>query len=306
MVLPKLAFFQGRIVRFSDAKISVMTHALHYGTAAFGGIRAYWNEEDQQLYLFRPHDHYKRFLDSANILCCQLKYSINDLVQITIDLLKGEETKEDVYIRPLVYKADEAIGVKLHDLTDELTIFAVPFSKYIDVDGGCHVTFSSWRRVDDNVIPARGKISAAYANSAFIKTDALRAGFDEALVLNKDGHVSEGTAMNVFMVRDMSIITPTITEDILEGITRRTIATLVKNEMGIDLIERPIDRTEVYIADELFFAGTAAQIVPITMIDHRKVGNGLTGQITHKLSRIYEDVVRGKIEQYKEWNVPVY
>jgi branched-chain amino acid aminotransferase len=211
-----------------------------------------------------------------------------------------------VYVRPLGYKADEIIGVKLHDLQDELTIFAVPFERYVANDTDAHVTFSSWRRVDDNMIPARGKISGAYANSALIKTDAVRAGFDEALVLNENGHVSEGSAMNFFMVRNGALVTPPVTENILEGITRRSIIELARAELGIPVVERPVDRTEVYLAEEVFMTGSAAQVLVVTRIDHRSIGSGKMGPVTSQLKTLYNDVVHGRILKYRHWNVPVY
>ncbi|MFA9491705.1 MAG: aminotransferase class IV, partial [Anaerolineales bacterium] len=222
MELPKFAYFRGKIVPYSEARVGVATHALNYGTAAFGGLRGYWNSDEQQLFVFRPRDHFKRLLNSARLLAANLDHTPETLTQVLLELLRQEGYREDCYIRPLIYKADEVIGVRLHDLDDETTMFAVPFSKYVKHDEDAHVTFSSWRRIDDNAIPARGKISGAYINSAFIKTDAVLSGFDEALVLTNDGHLSEGSAMNVFIVRDGTIYTPPVTENILEGITRRT------------------------------------------------------------------------------------
>jgi branched-chain amino acid aminotransferase len=304
--LPNYAFFRGKIVPYSEARVGVLTHGLNYGTAAFGGVRAYWNEEGQQLWLFRPWDHYRRFLNSARLLCMELNQTPESLTQITIELLRTEGYQCDVYIRPLAYKADESIGVRLHNLIDEFSIVALPFNRYVANDTDAHVTISSWRRVDDNVIPARGKIAGAYANSAFIKTDALRAGFDEALVLTNEGHISEGSAENVFMVRDGVLITPSITENILEGITRRTVIELAQKELGLQVVERPIDRTEVYLCDELFLSGTAAQITAITRVDHHPVGNAQMGPITARLRELYNDAVRARLPQYREWNTAVY
>jgi branched-chain amino acid aminotransferase len=306
MSLPtRFAFFEGKIVPFEEARISIATHALNYGTAVFGGIRAYWNEEQGRLFIFRPYDHYRRLLQSARMMCMEVPYDEQALTQITIDLIRADDWKQDIYIRPLIYKADVGIGVRLHNLRDALSIFCLPFDRYVANDTGAHVTFSSWRRIDDNVIPARGKVSGAYANSALIKTDAARAGFDEALVLDQNGHISEGTAMNVFMVRDGVLITPPVTENILEGITRRSVIELARAELGLTVVERSIDRTEVYICDEFFMTGTAAQIVAVTRVDHRPVGNGSMGPITAKLRALFEDVVRGRNPKYAHWLVPV-
>jgi branched-chain amino acid aminotransferase len=299
------AYFEGKIVPFGDAKVSIATHGLNYGTAAFGGLRGYWNADQKKLFVFRPFDHYKRFLGSAKILAMTLPHTTESLTKITIELLKMDGWQQDVYVRPLCYKADAGIGVRLHDLRDEVSIFATAFGAYGKNEDGAHVTISSWRRVDDNVIPARGKISGAYANSALIKTDAIRAGFDEALVLDHNGHISEGTAMNVFMVRDGVLITPPVYDNILEGITRRTVIELAKNELGLTVAERSIDRTEAFACEELFLTGTAAQVMVVSKVDSRLVGDGKMGPITAKLRDLFNDVVHGKIEKYNHWNVAV-
>ena len=306
MDLPNYAYFNGKIVPYSDAKVGVLTHALNYGTAAFGGLRAYWNEDEGQLYLFRPFDHYKRFLESAKLLMMDFEHDPESLTQATSELLRMEDYRCNVYIRPLAYKADEVIGVKLHDLKSEISIVVIPFERYVSNDTNAHLTFSSWRRVDDNVIPARGKISGAYANSAFIKTDAVLSGFDEALVLNLDGHVSEGSAMNIFMLRNDEIITPPVTENILEGITRRTVIKLLQEEVRIPVIERRIDRTEIYLCDEFFMTGTAAQVTAVTHVDHRAIGAGVMGPVTIKMRQIFDEVAYGRHPRYRHWNMPVY
>jgi branched-chain amino acid aminotransferase len=304
--LPNYAFFKGRIVPYADAKVGVMTHALNYGTGCFGGIRGYWNEEEEQLLVFRPYDHYARFLHSAKLLCMDLGYTEEDLVNITLDLLRAEGFREDCYIRPLAYKADEIIGVRLNDLTDELTIFSLPFGRYVENDEGAHVTISSWRRVEDNSIPARGKVTGAYVNSAFAKTDALLAGYDEAIVLNQDGHVSEGSAENLFMLRDGVVVTPPGHDNILQGITRRTVIKLLRDEMGMEVVERSIDRTELYLAEELWFSGTGVQLAAITQIDHRPIGEGKMGPLVSELRDLFFDVVRGRVSKYRHWCQPVY
>jgi branched-chain amino acid aminotransferase len=306
VALPKFAFFKGELVPYSEAKVGVMTHALNYGTGAFGGIRAYWNTEEEQLYIFRPNDHFTRLLNSAKMISAEVGYTQEELLSHTLDLVRAEEYHEDIYIRPLIYKSDELIGVRLHDLESELTIFAIPFTRYVERDDSAHVTFSSWRRIDDNAIPARGKFTGAYINSAFIKTDALRSGFDEALVLTNEGHVSEGSAMNIFMMRFGKLITPPITENILEGITRRTIMTLARKELGLEVEERPIDRTEIFLCDELLMTGTAAQVTAVTMVDHRPIGDGVMGPVTTQLRQLFDDIVRGKMPAYHHWNTPVY
>jgi branched-chain amino acid aminotransferase len=304
--LPNFVFFNGRVVPYSDVKFGVLTHAMNYGTAVFGGLRAYWNDEEKQLFVFRPQDHFRRFLQSAKLLCMDLPLSGDDLRNGLLNLIQTEGYKEDLYIRPLAFYSDELIGVKVHDLHAEVSIVVMPFGAYNKNEDNMHVTVSSWRRIDDNAIPARGKIAGAYVNSAFIKTDAVRAGFDEAIVLNADGHISEGSAANFFMLRNGVIATPPITDNVLEGITRRTVIQLIQNELKMEVQERQIDRTELYLGDEMFFCGTGAQISAITRVDHRPVGSGKMGEITARLRKMYFDIVRGRVAKYRDWCYPVY
>jgi len=303
--LSKHAFFEGKIVPLADAKINIATHGFLYGTAVFGGMRAYWNEEKKRLFVFRPWDHFHRLLHSARMMAMQTSYDEESLIELTLELLRLDGYQQDVYMRPTFYKSDLGIGVKLHDLKDEFCMFTMAYEKYVKNDTNAHVTISSWRRIDDNMIPARGKVAGAYANSALIKTDANRAGFDEALVLDQNGHVSEGSAMNIFMVRDGVVITPPVTDNILEGITRRSVIELLRNEMGLQVTERSIDRTEVAIAEEFFMTGTAAQIMAVTKVDYRPIGRGEMGPITAKLRVMYDNVLRAKNPKYKHWNVEV-
>ena len=306
MSLPTYVFFRGRIVPYSEVKFGVLTHAMNYGTAVFGGLRAYWNDEEQQLFVFRPRDHFQRFLQSAKLMCMELPHSGEDMLEGLIQLIRAEGHKEDLYIRPLAFDADEIIGVRLHDLHAEFSMVVLPFGHYNKNEDNMHVTISAWRRVDDNVIPARGKIAGAYVNSAFAKTDALRAGFDEVIVLNSDGHISEGSAANFFLFRNGAFATPPITDNVLEGITRRTIIQLIRDELKMEIQERQIDRTELYLADEAFFCGTGVQISAITRVDYRPVGPGKMGEATARLRDLFFDVVRGRVSKYRDWCCPVY
>lgn len=307
MKRPNYAFFKGEIVPIDDAKVSVMTHALNYGTAAFGGIRGYWSNDEKQLFLFRPLDHFNRFKQSANLLMIDLPYSADGLRDLLVELLRQEDFHEDVYVRPLVYKSFEGIGVKLHGLEGDFTMFAFPFGNYIDADNtALKVGFSSWRRVSDNMLPARGKIAGAYVNSALIKTEAMLNGFDEALVLNEEGHISEASAANFFMVRNGKVITPPVNADILEGIVRHSAMTILAESMGLEVVERDIDRTEVYNAEEAFLCGTGVQVAAITEVDHRPIGTGKMGPIVTELRNTFFDAVRGKIPQYRHWLYPVF
>lgn len=306
MELPKYAYFQGEIVPYAQAKVGVLTHALNYGTAAFGGLRGYWNGDQDQLFVFRPRDHYRRLLNSGKILHMKFDHTPESLTEVTLELLRVEGYRQDVYIRPLIYKSEEIIGVRLHDLAESISIVAIPFGLYVKKDTDAHLTVSSWRRIDDNVIPARGKISGAYANSALIKTDAALSGFDDALVLNQDGHVSEGSAMNVFMLRDGVLVTPPVTDNVLEGITRRSVMHIAGKILNLPVQERAIDRTELFICEEVFLTGTAAQITAVTKVDHRPVGDGLMGPVATRLRQLFTDVVRGRSPEFKDWVTPVY
>ncbi len=306
MTLPNYAFFKGRIVPYSEAKVGVLTHAINYGTSVFGGLRGYWNADENQLFVFRPYDHFRRFTNSAKLLCMTLPYTVDELTQAVMDLLHAEDFHQDCYVRPLAFYADEIIGVRVHDLTPAVSMIALPFGRYVENEEGAHVTISSWRRIDDNSIPARGKIGGTYVNSALIKTDAVRSGFDEALVLNQDGHLSEGSAENLFIVRNGRVATPPISDNILEGITRATVINLLRNDLGVEVDERPIDRTELYIADEVFFSGTGVQIAAITRVDHRPIGTGKMGPVVSDLRDLYFNVVRGKSPKYRHWCMPVY
>ena len=299
--LPRMAFFKDRIVPYSEAKVGLLTHALNYGTGVFAGIRGYWNADLGQLLVFRLPDHVRRMHESARLLRMNLALSEEATARAVLALLHAEGLKEDCYIRPLAFYGDEVIGVRLHGLTPFLSIVAVPFGLYIDQADGAHCTVSSWRRPSDNVIPARGKITGSYANSAFAKSDAELAGFDEALLLNQDGYVSEGSGENIFLVRRGVVATPSLNQSVLEGITRRSLITLLRDEMGLTVEERPIERCELFVADEVFLTGTAAQVTAVSRIDHRPVGSGKLGPVTDKLRQLFFDVIRGRVDKYRAW-----
>jgi len=299
---PRFAFFEGKIVPIEQAKVDIRTNALQYGTGIFEGIRCYWNEKNKSNYVFRMEDHYKRFMSNSRIMMIDIKYSTKELCDITVELLKKEEYKEDCYIRPFAYNSGLNIGPKLVGNKQDLFIYTIPLGEYLDISKPISVCISSWDRIPDNSIPPRAKISGSYVNAAFQKTEAILNGYDEALVLTANGkHVSEGSAMNVFMVKNSDLITPLVTDEILEGITRDTVIKLAKDSENIDVIERSIDRTELYTADELFFCGTGAQISPIGSVDKRPVGNGEMGPITKKLQELYFLVVKNEISKYSDW-----
>jgi branched-chain amino acid aminotransferase len=302
----KTLFMNGEFIPAERGVISVRTHGFAYGTGCFEGIRGYWNEEKQEIYLFRLREHYERLLRSCKLLRIQLPYSIDDLVRMSIELIQRNEQKEDVYLRPVAYKGDEIIGVRLHNLHDHYILTSEPMGNYVEI-GGLRCNISSWRRIDDNAIPARAKIIGSYVNAAFAKTEAMQNGFDEAIMLTSEGHVSEGSAENIFVLINGELITPPPSENILLGITRDTVIKLAQREFGMIARERQIDRTELYVADEVFLCGTGAQIAPVISIDHNPVGNGEVGPISQRLQDLYFDVVRGNHPEYSQlWCTPVY
>jgi branched-chain amino acid aminotransferase len=294
-------YFNGEIRRYADARLGLMTHALHYGTGCFEGIRAYWVEERQELLIFRMPEHYERLRNSAKILLMQLPLSTAEMGEVTVEVLRRNRWRQDVYIRPLVYKSSEEIGVRLHGLQDGFLIYTAPFGAYVDIDAGIRCMVSSWRRVDDNAAPARSKCTGIYVNSALAKTEAMENGFDEAIMLTQDGHVCEGSAENIFIVRQGTFITPPESDNILEGITRATLIHLITEEMGLEVVQRPIDRSELYVADEVFLCGTGAQVSPVVEIDRRRVGDGEPGPLTVRLQGDYFAICKGRNPKYRDW-----
>ncbi len=298
-------FMNGKFIAGNEAQVGVMTHALAYGTGCFEGIRGYWNEERQEVYLFRLREHYERLHRSCRIMQVALPYSVDELIDITLELVRRNGFRENCYVRPFAYKADEIIGVKLNGLTDHFLMYSVPMGDYVATTGlRCGV--SSWRRIDDNMIPARAKVTGSYVNSALAKSEALQSGFDEAIMLSSEGHVSEGSAENIFLVFGNELVTPPPSENILLGVTRDTIIQLARREMDRIVRERVIDRTELYIADEIILCGTGAQIAPVVEVDHRPIGTGKMGPVAGELQRLYSEVVRGKRPEYMDWCLPVY
>ena len=300
------AFFEGKFVPIEEANINIKTNSFHYGTAIFEGLRAYWNEDHQQLYILFAREHFERLLRNARALFMELPYTAEELVEITKELLRKNEIRQDVYIRPIVYFKDLALTPKLIGYTPEIAMYTYNFGRYLDTSQGIRVKVSSWRRNDDNSIPSRWKVAGAYINSALAKTEALMAGYDEALLLNSQGYVSEGSGENIFLIRDGKAITPAYNEHILEGITRRAVINLLRNDLVVRVEERAVARSELYVADEIFLTGTAAEVTPVVEVDNRKIGSGKIGEITRQLQELYFNAVRGNIERYRSWLTPVY
>lgn len=300
-----VVFLNGEFIPADQAKVGVMTHALSYGTGVFEGLRGYWNDEAKETFIFRAREHFERMHRSCHIMSIELPYSVDELVEIAVQLVRRNGLRQNCYIRPFAYKSDEIIGVKLHDCIDHFTMYAVPMGDYVSTTGlKCGV--SSWRRVDDNMIPARAKVAGAYVNSALAKTEAMRNGYDEAIFLTSEGHVCEGSAENLFMLINNELTTPPPSENILLGVTRDTVMQLARRELDRATRERQIDRTELYCADEIFLTGTGAQIAPVIEVDRRTVGTGKTGPVSGELMRIYHEVVRGKRSEYMDWCTPVF
>jgi branched-chain amino acid aminotransferase len=300
-----IAYFEGDYVPLGEAKVSIMTHAFMYGTAVFEGIRAYWNEADGQLYALKVGEHADRILRNSRMLMMEGLPSVEELSAIVLETVRRNAPREDVYIRPSFYKADRSIGVRLHHLSNQLYVIVTPFGNYVEVENGIRVMSSSWRRNADEAIPARGKVVGGYVNMAFQKSEAELNGFDEALVMTPDGHASEASAANLFMVRDGVVVTPPVSDDILEGVTRKALIELAGRE-GIPLEVRSIDRSELYVCDEIFLCGTGVQVAPVTEIDHRTVGDGAVGPVARRIRDRYFDAVRGKLPEYRHWLTPVY
>lgn len=298
--MPPYAFFKNEFIPLHEAKIGILTQALHYGTAIFGGIRGNWDSEKERFCLFRLEGHYRRLINGCRALNIDLPYTVDDMCRLSLELVQKSEFRENVYVRPLAYKSSEAIGVKLHDLEDDFFIIVTSLPPYLGTRGVRCCT-SGWRRIDDSMVPTRVKVTGIYVNSALAKTDANRGGFDEAILLTHDGHVAEGSGENIFLVCNGQLITPPVSDNILPGITRATVITLAKEELGIETVERSVDKSELYLADECFFTGTATNIAEIVEVDHRPIGNGDKGEITGRLQEIYSEVVLGRNPRYSEW-----
>ncbi|HEY6407027.1 MAG TPA: branched-chain amino acid transaminase [Ktedonobacteraceae bacterium] len=300
------AYFEGNIVPMSEAKVSVATHALQYGTACFEGIRGYWNADHQQLYLLKLREHYQRMSNSMNVLRMSPSETVDDLCRITVELVRKHGFQQDVYVRPLAYKASRTIKLTLSSLQDSIAIYTFAMGNYVDINAGLNVCTSSWRRANSNAMPVRAKVTGAYINSSLAVDDANAAGFDEAILLTHDGTVSEGSSCNIFILRNGKFSTPALSEDILEGVTRNTLIDLIRDEFDMPVEERRIDRTELYASDEIFLCGTGVQVSPVSSVDHRPVGSGNPGPFTMKLQERYLAACRGEIEQYRDWVTPVY
>jgi branched-chain amino acid aminotransferase len=297
----EVTYFEGQFVPASQAVVSVKNNAFLYGTSLFEGIRGYYLPEQKAISIFRLREHFERLLQNSRMFYLTPPQTLDDCCDITVDLIKRNAPQTDVYIRPTLYNASEQIAPSLYGGVPQLCIWIKPLGEYLDLTKGLNVCVSNWRRVDDNAIPPRAKAGGAYMNSALAVADARRMGFDDAIVLTHEGMVSEGSAMNLFLVKNGVLVTPAKSENILEGITRDAIITLARQELGLKTEERGVDRSELYVADEAFFCGTGAQVCPISHIDTRPIGTGQPGELTQKLQKLYFEVVKNQHAPYSGW-----
>ena len=300
-----VAYLDGRFLPIEQAKVSIATHSFNYGTGCFEGIRGYWNPERHEIYLVKPQEHFRRLLASAHLFRIDVGHSVEDLCGIAVDVVARSQYREDVYVRPIAYKSSPVIKVGLLGLRDSFCCFAAPMGDYFDIERGLSVMVSGWRRNDDNAIPARAKATGGYVNAALAIADAQDAGFDEAILLTGDGHVSEGSSANIFLVSGGRLVTPSVSDDILVGITRSAVIDLAER-LAVPVVERRIDRTELYLADEIFLCGTGVQVAPVTKVDGRVIGEGKMGELTRAVQDMYLSAVRGDIPEYMDWLTPVY
>ena len=300
-----IVYFRGQYVPLRDANVGILTHALHYGTGVFEGIRAHWNPEHEELYALRMREHYQRWTANCGILEIDLAASVEELCDITLNLLRGNHLRTSVYIRPLAFLSAQRVGVHC-DGQSAFAIVALPFGEYLNAANGIHAGISTWRRIEDTAIPARAKICGAYVNSYLASEEARQSGFDEAILLNENGHVAEGATCNLFMVRKGELITPAVSDNVLEGITRSSVMELARRKMGLSVIERSIDRSELFLCDELFLTGTAVGVAPVVRIHHHPIGSAAIGPVTHAIRQLYADAALGNLPAYQHWLMPVF
>jgi len=300
-----LSYFEGKIVPSAEANINIQTHAFQYGTAVFGGIRGYYNDQKKNLFMFRLGDHFHRLVNSAKMMQLQFNQTPDELVKITLDLIKQSNYKQNIYIRPIIYTSALQLSPRFHDVKTEIAIYILKLDDYLDTQNGLTTMVSTWQRFSDNQIPTLAKASGGYVNSALAKSEAVQNGMDEAIFLDSRGFVSEGSAENIFLVRNNEIATPSISSSILEGITRRSILKIA-SDLNLKIVARDVSRSELYIADEIFFSGTGVQVAWVKEVDRRKVGNGNIGVISKQLQSLFFQIVRGENSDYAHWLTPVY
>lgn len=298
-------YFKGTFGPERDATISVRSRALNYGLGCFGGIRGYKTDDGRQVHVFRLDRHVRRLEQSARILRLRLPGTPAQVADVIIELLRRNEMRGDVYVRPIVFANSNELSPVLDPDTSETAIFCMPLGRYLSADP-IDVCVSSWWRIRENALPARAKATGGYLNSALARREAMDNGYTEAILLTEDGHVSEGSAEHVFIVREGQLISPPSTADNLDGITRQSLITLAREDLDIPFVERPIGRTELYVADEMFLCGTGAEVTPVRSVDRRTVGDGSIGPVTRRLSGHFEAVIRGRVPERAEWLTPVW
>lgn len=300
--MSSIIYFNGNFVPEEEALLPVKTHALHYGTGVFEGIRAYYNEKENSLYIFRLADHYKRMVNNTAILSIALPETVEKLCAITEELVKRNFATQDLYIRPLAYKKDNAVGnFNLATLKDGFFVYTTPLGRHFKGDAGVAAMITTWERVSDKAIPPRGKITGAYANTCLAKTESAGKGFDEAIFVNHKGNIAEASSENIFILKNKKAITPPMSDDILEGVTRNTIMTLLEKELGIEVNEQSISIDDLATADEVFLTGTGAEVNAVTSVDKKPIGNGHVGPVSQKAKELYDKLVHGELKKYSGW-----
>jgi branched-chain amino acid aminotransferase len=300
-----IVYLNGTFRPEREATLSVRSRALNYGLGCFAGIRGYRTDDGAQVNVFRLDRHVRRLEQSARILRLRLPGTPDETAGLIVDLLRRNQMREDVYIRPIVFADSNNLSPILDPDTSATAIFCQPLGRYLSTDP-IDVCVSSWRRVRETALPARAKATAGYLNSALARREAMDHGYTEAILLTEEGHVSEGSAEHVFIVREGCLISPPSTADNLDGITRQSLMVLAREDLAIPFMERPIGRTELYVADEMFLCGTGAEITAVRSVDRRVVGDGNIGPITQRLSQRFEDVVRGRVRERSGWLTPVW
>jgi len=304
MAKPRLLNMSGKIVHYEDARVHVLSTAMKYAASVYEAMRAYWSDADQQLYVFRLREHLRRLERSAKIARIPLPADAARLERETLEIIRANGLREDLHVRLIVFVDTDDGGLASREPVGYV-IAPIPTTRYFE-SAGLHVGVSSWHRTADNAIPARVKAAANYQNSRLALLQAKTDGYDDAIMLNQDGSVAEGPGYTLFLVRDDQAMTPSVTSNILEGVTRSTLLTLFPESLGVTVEQREIDRTELYVADEAFFAGTAAEVTPILSIDRRPVGEGVMGRLTVKVRDAYFRAVRDGSAPHPEWRLPVY
>lgn len=300
------AYIRKKICKVEEAVIPIQSKAVQYGIGIFSGIRGHWNEEKQNLFLFRLEDHHRRMQEGAQITGMNFPLSYTEFRQILIDLILKNEVKEDLYIRPHLYAASTALTPRFDSNEDDFAVYMISLKDYFDTENGLNVCVSNHTRFDDSAISTKAKLNGAYVSSAFSKTEAVKDGYDEGILLNSNGTVAEAGSANIFGIKDGVVFTPPLSDNILDGITRRSLIELFRNELQVEVREESFDRDALFKFDELFFSGTAAKVAWIKTLDKKQIGDGKMGPLTKKVKELFDEISHGNNKKYEKWLTKVY